>query len=104
MGIELDREVSDTRGMVYGRTTVGLVPVPLTGRRTLDNTNKLFRGVDIVANPNNTTNVYVGLSTVSISDGMPLRPGFSISLPIDDPSFVWVAAEDDGQQVAWIGV
>ena len=53
------------------------------------------RGIQIVADPNNTVIVYVGTSSVTAgssaatTDGYPLQPGDTVVLPVIHPSEVY---------------
>ena len=36
--------------------------------------------------------------------GMPLPPGESMFLPVDDPTQIYLVSTDDNQDIAWITV
>ena len=76
------------------------VPNFLTGRKSsigttalqLTTTSHVSRGVQVIADSTNSVKVYVGLSTVTGTDGFPLAAGESIVIPVSDPSTVYVRA------------
>lgn len=112
--MQLDKEVSHTHSLYHGWTTVGTGPaVPLCGAF------QTARGVmlrcpgaadyDQGGNTVNTVPIWVGRSnrvTPDQSDtgGMPLVPGASMFIPIDDPSQIFIISVAAGQKVAWMGV
>jgi len=57
----------------------------------------------------NTAPVWVGGSAVTAdadvgTGGLPILPGESVVLPIDDPNDVWVISTAATQDIAWLGV
>jgi hypothetical protein len=103
------RETVKTEELNHGHKAVGVTAVVLTS-----NTNKLVKGLLIRApgdeDPTPNTNVvWVGTKKVTADSnegtgGMPLPPGESITLPVDDPSKVYVISDAASQEVAWTGV
>ena len=104
------KETSPSTELRNSHTVVGTTPTQLTNL-----SYKFVRGIIIRApGPNddnpNVAIVYVGGSSVtadySATGGVPLPPGSSLELPVDDPSqvYVVVAAGVSPQDVAWMGV
>jgi hypothetical protein len=91
----------ETSELKYGRVVVGLEAVQLTNPTTL------YANVVIFADNSNTSKIYVGnreaLQAVGPLGGIPIYPSGSISLPVRDPSQLWVIAEDVDQLVYWFG-
>jgi hypothetical protein len=57
----------------------------------------------------NVDTVWIGRKNVTPNSdagtgGMPLPPGASIELPVEDPADVYVVSLSAGQDVAWMGV
>ncbi len=102
------RETLNTDELNHGHTVVGATAVQLT---TQD--NKLLKGLLIRApgsdDPTPNTNfIWIGLASVTANSnvgtgGMPLSPGESLVLPVDDPSKVFVISDTASQEVAWMG-
>ena len=114
--MEITRETSPAGDIKHGHTVVGKTAVPLT---TIDYSGgtympACYRGVIVRAagageDAPNTDIVYVGRSAVTADNdsdtgGVPILPGGSIFLPVDDPSKVYVVSQSDNQDVAWLGV
>jgi hypothetical protein len=106
---EITKETSVTDELVYGHTPVGLTVVQLTPLSF-----KCSRGV-LVRSPGpgepdaNTDIIYVGKATVTADSdvktgGFPIIPGGCLTLPVDDPSKIYVIAAAAGQTLAWMGV
>ena len=102
-------EVSPTTELIHGHTVVGVAAVPLTRF-----SHNCVRGI-LVRAPGageptpNTEVVWVGRASVAASSdvdngGIPITPGGSVVLPINDPSKVYVISLAGGQDIAWMGV
>lgn len=103
------KETSPNGDLQHGHTVVGPTAVPLTTAPA-----KFTRGI-IVRAPGagdlvpNTDIVFIGRSAVTADSaegtgGMPLLPGASMELPLEDPSQVYVISLSPAQDVAWMGV
>jgi hypothetical protein len=103
------KETSPSSALQHGHTVVGPVAVPLTPLSM-----KLVRGILLRApGPNdlnpNTDVIFVGRKAVTAdaavgTGGVPLLPGSSIDLPIEDPSQIYVISQSSNQDLAWMGV
>jgi hypothetical protein len=91
----------------HGHTVVGTTAAKLTQLNF-----SLEKGVLIRApggdDPNpNTDPVWIGGASVTadagVTGGVPLVPGASVFIPVDDPSVLWVISTASSQDVAWIG-
>lgn len=109
MNSEVTKDTSGTDDLVYGHTSVGLTAVQLT---TLS--FKCSRGV-LVRSPGpgeadaNTDIIYVGKACVTADSdlrtgGFPIIPGGCLTIPVDDPSKIYVVAASPSQTLAWMGV
>lgn len=68
-----------------------------------------IHGVLIKADKDNTGIVYVGMSGVTIAtdddtDGFPLEPSESVTIPVDNAEKVYVIADTNNQVVHWVNV
>lgn len=66
-------------------------------------------GVTVIADPANSGTVYVGNSdvtagTTDATDGVPLRAGVSMFLPISNPNLLYVIGSAANQVVYWVAV
>ncbi len=101
--MEIIKETTDVKLLKYGHTAVGLSPVQLCNSFTTR------RGILLQADRGNSWAVYIGIGPFvqannSEAGGLPLQPGHSIVIPIDDPSALYVVSADTDQDVAWFGV
>jgi hypothetical protein len=98
---EVNRETTESSHFRSGRLGgIGLEAVQLA----LPTGEPNNRGVLLKASPSNTTYLYVGNAGVSASNGYPLSPGESLSLPLMDTQSVWIIADDVGQAIHWMCV
>ena len=92
----------------HGHTVVGLTRIRLTSQQY-----RLIKGLVIRA-PGaddpvpNTGRIWIGGSAVTADSnvgtgGMPLVPGESIELPVDDPTKIYAISDIATQDVAWMG-
>jgi hypothetical protein len=102
------KETSPAKDLKHGHAVVGPTAVPVTPNRV-----ELVRGLLLRApGPNdltpNTDVIYIGLKCVtpdsSATGGMPLLPGATMELPIDDPSLIYAVSLSENQDLAWMGV
>ncbi len=103
------KETSPSNELHHGHTVVGLTAV-----RIVPVSVKLVRGLMLRApGPSdsvpNTDIIYIGRQIVTAdantgSGGMPLLPGSSIVLPVDDGYEIYAISASANQDVAWIGV
>ena len=103
------KDTAEVKMLKHGHTVVGTTAVQLT---TLD--FPFVKGI-LVRAPGandpvpNTAPIWVGSSAVTADSnvgtgGVPLAPGESIVLPIDDPTVAWVVSTAATQDVSWLGV
>lgn len=59
-------------------------------------------GVAVQSLTTNTVAVYIGGSDVTTSNGWCLMPGGSISIPVDDPSKIYVISGSPSQEVRFM--
>jgi hypothetical protein len=94
--------------LLHGHQTVGT-----TRRQLVDGKYDILKGVLLRApgscDPTpNTAAVWVGGKSVTSDSGptggMPLTPGESMFLPVDDPTQIYLISTDDNQDIAWITV
>jgi hypothetical protein len=88
-------ETTDTKELKWGHTVVGTTAVKLTALEFKFEKGLLLRAPgssDVTADSNAGTG------------GMPLAPGESINLPVDDPTEVYVISDAASQDIAWMGV
>jgi hypothetical protein len=102
MGIEIDREVAESRYLRHGRLIVGAEAIPVS------DSAKIFKGLLVRAASTNSGTIYVGGSSVSAADsvtqGIPLPPGSAMEIPCDDASQVFVVADDSSQKLHWLSI
>ena len=67
---------------------------------------RVHHGLIIKAAPANTGTVSVGYSNAitTTSASFPLAASEQVTVPVSDPSLVWVIASADNQAISWIGV
>jgi hypothetical protein len=107
MSLHISKETSSI--LSNGHQTVGTTAVQLT---TLS--LQFARGVLLRAPGNNDpasndAPIWVGRQGVLASSdlangGMPIPPGESLFIPIDDPTKIWLISTDANQDVAWMGM
>lgn len=100
--MEITQETSPANDLKHGHIPVGTETVRLC------HSFITRRGVLLRADSENTANVYVGngpnIDTGGENGGMPLPPGTSLFIPIDDPSVLYVVSTDTDQDLAWMAV
>ena len=99
---DIYRETSQASDLKFGRIMVGLSPVPLaltTGNVVL---NRISAARGILIRNLSDSFVYVGGENVTVDTGMRLDPKNAIHLPVDDPSKVWVVADDADCDCRWM--
>jgi len=106
---ENTKETSPARELKHGHTVVGTVAVPLTPLSLSCNRGVLVRAAGAGDPVSNTDLVWVGRKAVTAGSnvgtgGVPILPGASIVLPVDDPSLVYVVSLSEGQDVSWLGI
>ncbi len=104
--MDIDRETTPSGELKNGHTVVGATTSPLTPLSF-----KGYRGVLVYAPGNadptpNTAPVWVGRAAVTADSevgtgGMPLVPGASLFIPVDDPSKLYVISTVADQDIAW---
>ncbi len=111
MSVEIGKETAKTNKLYHGHTKAGLTAVPLC----LDfGTHKgiLVRAAGPLElsdeDAGNEAAVWIGgagvTADLSETGGIPLMPGRSIVIPVDDPSGLFIISSAVDQDVAWMGV
>lgn len=59
----------------------------------------VVHGVTIKADDDNTGDIFVGDSSVTINTGFRLRPGQAVTVEIDQPRKIWLISDQDSQKV-----
>jgi hypothetical protein len=104
--MEIEKETS--RELFFGHVPVGTTP-----RRLTTGQFKVARGVLLRApgtrDPSaNTAPIWVGGRGVTADSqdtgGMPIPPGESVMVPIEDTSLLYVVSTDEGQDLAWMAI
>lgn len=103
------KETTDPKVIKHGVTTVTASRAPLTDKNFQFIKGILIRAPGADDPTSNTLCVWVGGPAVTAdsatdSGGIPLPPGESITLPVDDPTGVYVISTAGSQEVAWLGV
>jgi hypothetical protein len=103
------RETSPAKELKHGHVGVGVTAVPLTNLSFKLDRGLLVRAPGAADSIPNTAAVWVGRQAVTAdlavgTGGMPLLPGQSLVLPVDDPSQIWVVSTVAAQDLAWMGV
>ena len=103
------RETIGTKELKWGHQVVGLTAVQLTSQQY--NFEKgLFLRAPGASDPTPNTNcIWVGGAGVTADSdqgtgGIPLAPGDSINLPVNDPTAVYLVSDIADQDIAWMGV
>lgn len=110
---ELSKVTTRSKALYHGCTVVGTTPVRVCPNMET-NQGILVRapgGADMDGSDEaigNTGLVYIGDSRVtadhSNTGGFPLTPGTCVSVPITDPSELYVVATKPNQVVQWMGL
>jgi hypothetical protein len=105
--VEVTKETSPGNDLKWGHVVVGATAAPLA----LSCSTK--RGV-IVRAPGSSEEfpnqhaIWVGGAGVtannSATGGIPILPGTSMTFPVDDPSFLYVISDAEGQDLAWMAI
>ena len=105
--MELYRET--VKYVANGHTLVGLVATQLSLTTYKINKGVLLRAPGAVDSISNTTAIWVGNQAVTNDSnpdtgGMPIIPGASLFIPIDDITLLYVIAGAVDQDIAWMVV
>ncbi len=97
--------ISPNAGPAHGHTVVGTTAAQLAAA----NLSAVFKGVLVVADPDNVATVYIGRKGVTADNnvdtgGIPLPAGASIFIPIEDPTSLFVISGSAAQDVAWMAL
>lgn len=97
--------ISEGVGPAHGHVVVGTTAAPLVEESVID----VKKGVLVVAGPNNTTTVYLGRKVVTADNavetgGIPLPPGASLFVPIEDLTALYIISGSAAQDVAWMAL
>ena len=108
MTVEIGKEtvggISKGAGPAHGHVVVGTSAVPLAAE-----TVTIHKGILVVADPNNATTVFLGRKAVTADNavatgGIPLPPGASLFVPIEDLTALYVVSGSAAQDVAWMAL
>jgi hypothetical protein len=113
--VEVTHETTAAHNFRIGVTVVGVEQKPLIG--DLDGqalTLKFHRGIllrcpgsssEVLGNAAvNTHSIWVGIKGVTKDTGMAIPPGASLTIPIDDPSVLWIISTTSAQRVVWMSL
>lgn len=100
--MDIYNETVSTKELRHGKLMVGLAPVPLTlvAMGVVLNRIKAAKGM-MIRNMSDKI-VYVGSENVSTETGFPVSPNAVITIPCDDPEFIFLVAEDADCECRWI--
>ena len=108
--IEIIKQTSAVADLRFGHGVAGVTASKLTDNSVRLNQGILFRcpGAKDTPEPANSRPVWVGRRGVTAdrtaTGGMPVVPGSSLFIPIDDPSELYVISSVAAQDYAWLGV
>ena len=106
--MQCDIGKESARDLFYGHRQVGVVAHQLSDDSIPCNKGVLLRTPGPVDPVPNTACVWVGGEGVTASNaangGMPIPPGETLFVPIDDPARLWVISTDADQDVAWMAM
>jgi len=107
--IQVSKETSEPSRFAHGHTVVGTTAVPLTSLGLKFDKGILVRTPGSEDPSANTACVWVGRKGVTADSdpgtgGLPIPPGQSVLIPIDDPTAIYVISSAVDQDVAWMGV
>lgn len=92
----------------WGHRTVGLTPVRLTDLDLKVRDSVLLRCPGTRDPSGNTACVWIGFTNKVTADsdegtgGMPIAPGESATVPIEDARDLWLISTEEGQDVAYM--
>lgn len=92
-------QVSPASSLKHGRATV---TVGGTRVRVVPDTEPANLAVLLVANPTNTSTLYLGGSAVTSSDGVPMPAGASVTLDLSVVGQLWAVGASAGDWIAWL--
>lgn len=101
------KETSPSRELRHDQIEVGLTAIQLTNLAFKFKRGVLLRAFGPGDDVENTAPVYVGGPRVDPESGLPLLPGQSVVIPVENPDKVYLvasAASVGVQRVAWMGV
>ena len=103
------RETVNTKELKWGHKVVGATAVQLTALEFEFTKGLLLRAPGSDDPTPNTNFIWVGGAGVTADSnvgtgGMPIAPGESINLPVNDPTDVYVISDAASQEIAWMGV
>ena len=103
------RDTVETKELKWGHTVVGASAVQLTALEFTFTKGLLIRAPGSDDPVANTAPIWVGGKGVTANSnvatgGVPLAPGESINLPVNDPTLVYVVSTAGAQDVSWMGV
>ena len=106
--IEVIKQTNTVKDLRFGHGVAGVTATKLTPHSIKLNQGLLFRCPGSKDPTANTKPVWVGRSGVTADStdtgGMPVVPGSSLFIPIDDPSELYVISTSADQDYAWLGV
>lgn len=98
------KETSPSRELRHDQISVGTTRIRLT-----DLAFKFERGIVLRAfgpgdDTENTAPIYIGGPRVALDSGIPLLPGQSLTIPVENPDRIYALSTADNQRLAWMGV
>lgn len=103
------RETVDPKNLRWGHKVVGTTAVKLTDLEFKFSKGLLVRAPGSSDPTPNTNCIWLGGAGVTADSdaetgGVPLAPGDSINLPVNDPTEIYAISDGAAQDVAWMGV
>lgn len=87
----------------YGQTDVGLAAAKIIEGKVRFAKGVLLRSPGSNDPTPNTDIIWVGRANVTTSTGMPLAPGESLTLPVDNGDDLYAISTTASQRLAWLG-
>lgn len=105
IGKESVEGITPNSGPAHGHTVVGTTASQLTALKL----SETYKGVLIVADPNNIAVIFIGRKVVTADNnvdtgGIPLPAGTAIFIPIEDPTVLFVVSGSAAQDAAWMAI
>jgi hypothetical protein len=105
------KETSPMSDLDQGHCLVGNVPTPISSQPLKRKNRGVLLHAPGPGDPRgaNTDVVYIGGAQVTAdrnagTGGIPLLPGASLEIPIEDPQNLYGVSATAGQDVAWLGI
>lgn len=100
--MNLDKESAPANTLQHGHAIVGLEPAPLV-RHSVSNLKGILVRCPGNSDPiPNTSPIWIGGSGLTVQNGMPVLPGESMFVPIDDARLLYAVSMEAAQDLAWM--